>query len=104
MSTSILYHTQSIIGYVYERTFYEGGTCIFKVHPQDRLVRCSICGNRDVQNRGSIERTIMLLPTGPRKNYALVDIPRVYCQKCDKLRQINLGFAEGYRSYSKSLQ
>jgi len=104
MSTSILYHTQSIIGYIYERTFYEGGTCIFKIHPQDRLIRCPICDNRDVQNRGSIERTIMLVPTGFRKNYARVDIPRVYCQKCDKLRQINLGFADGYRSYSKSFE
>jgi hypothetical protein len=26
MSTSILYHTQHIIGYIYERTYYEEGT------------------------------------------------------------------------------
>ena len=39
MSTSILYHTQNIIGYTYERTFYEEGTCIFKMRPQERLVR-----------------------------------------------------------------
>ena len=104
MSISILYHTQNIIGYTYERTFYEGGTCIFQIHPQERLVRCSLCGNRDVQSRGSVERTIMLVPTGKHKNYARLDIPRVYCQKCDKLRQINLGFAEGYRTYSKSFE
>ena len=104
MSTSILYHTQSIIGYVYERTFYEGGACIFKMHPQGRLVRCPTCCNLDVQRRGSIERTIMLIPTGFRKNYARIDIPRIYCRKCDKLQQIDLGFAEKYRSYSKSFE
>ena len=104
MSTSILYHTQSIIGYAYERTFYEDGACIFKVRPQARLVRCPTCHNPDVQSRGSVERTIMLIPTGLRKNYALIDIPRVYCQKCDKLQQIALGFAEKYRSYSKSFE
>ena len=104
MSTSILYHTQNIIGYTYERTFYENGTCIFKMNPQERLVRCSICGSRDVQSRGSVERTILLVPTGKHKNYARLDIPRVYCQKCDKLRQIKLGFAEEYRTYSKSFE
>ena len=39
MSISILYHTQNIMGYVYERTFYEGGACIFKLRPQDRLLK-----------------------------------------------------------------
>ena len=104
MSISILYHTQNIIGYTYERTYYEGGACIFKMHPQERLVRCSICGSRDVQSRGSIERTIMLIPTGTHKNYVRINIPRVYCEKCDKLRQINLVFADGYRSYSRSFE
>jgi transposase len=42
----------------------------------------------------------MLLPTGQRKNYARLDIPRVYCPKCDKLRQIELKFAAEYRPYS----
>ena len=104
MSTSILYHTQNIIGYTYERTYYEGGACIFKMYPQERLVRCSICGNRDVQSRGNIERTIMLIPTGKHKNYARINIPRVYCQTCHKLRQINLVFADEQRSYSRSFE
>ena len=104
MSTSILYHTQSIIGYVYVRTFYEGGACIFKLRPQDRLVRCPICNNADVQSRGSVERTIMLIPTGTHKNYARIDVPRIYCQKCSKLHQIDLRFVEKYRSYSKSFE
>jgi len=104
MSTSTLYHTQGIIGYIYERTIYENGTCIFKMYPQERLIRCPICGFRDVQSRGSVERTIMLVPTGTHKNYVRIDIPRVYCQKCCKLRQINLGFAEEYRTYSKSFE
>ena len=67
MSISILYHTQNIIGYAYERTIYEGGACIFEIHPQNRLMRCPICHNRDIQSRGSVERTIMLIPTGLRK-------------------------------------
>ena len=104
MSTSILYHTQKIIGYVYDRTFYEDGACIFQIHPQERLVRCPICGNLDVQPRGSAERTILLLPTGVRKNYARLDIPRVYCPKCDKLRQIEIGFAAEYRPYSLAFE
>jgi transposase len=42
----------------------------------------------------------MLLPTGTHKNYARLNIPRVYCPSCGKLRQINLSFAEEYRPYS----
>jgi transposase len=98
MSRSILYHTQNIVGYTYERTFYQEGACIFKISPQERLFRCPICGNREVQSRGSVQRSILLLPTGCHKNYALVDIPRVYCLKCGKLRQIRLGFAEEHHS------
>ena len=101
MSISILYHTQNIVGYTYERTFYQEGTCIFKIAPQERLFRCPICGNQEVQSRGSVQRKILLLPTGCHKNYAQVDIPRVYCPKCGTLRQIRLGFAEEYRSCSK---
>ena len=101
MSISILYHTQNIVGYTYERTFYQEGTCIFKIVPQERLFRCPICGSQEVQSRGSVQRNIMLLPTGCHKNYAQVDIPRVYCLKCGTLRQIHLGFVEEYRSCSK---
>ena len=46
----------------------------------------------------------MLLPTGQHKNYAQLDIPRVYCPKCKKLRQISLGFAEEFRSCSKAFE
>jgi transposase len=104
MSISILYHTQNIVGYTFERVSYEGGACIFGIHPQERLLRCPICGSRDVQDRGGIQRTIMLLPTGQHKNYAQLDIPRVYCPKCKKLRQISLGFVEEFRSCSKAFE
>ena len=101
MSISILYHTQNIVGYTYIRTIYKEGACIFKIHPQERLLCCPICGNREVQPRGSVQRDILLLPTGNYKNYAKVDIPRVYCSRCDKLRQIRLGFAEEHHSCSR---
>jgi transposase len=42
----------------------------------------------------------MLLPTGSRKNYARLNIPRVYCPSCERLLQIKLEFAGEYRSYS----
>ena len=104
MSTSTLYHTQNVIGYVYERTYYEGGACIFQIHPKDSLICCPICGSHDVQSRGSVERTIRIVPTGTHPNYVRLDIPRVYCPKCDKLRQITLWFAEEFRTYSKSFE
>ena len=56
--------TQNIIGYTFERVFYEAGSCIFRIRPQEALLRCLICGSRDVQSRGSVQRTLILLPTG----------------------------------------
>ena len=104
MSTSLLYHSQKIAGYVPRRILYEGGACIFRIAPQDRLLCCPICGTRDVQRRGSVSRRILLLPTGRRKNYAELDIPRVYCPACGCLRQIRLGFAEESRTCSKAFE
>jgi transposase len=46
----------------------------------------------------------MLLPTGMHENYARINIPRVYCPSCGKLRQIELGFAAEYRPYSKPFE
>jgi transposase len=46
----------------------------------------------------------MLLPTGTRKNFAELDIPRVYCPHCDSLRQIRLMFADEFRGYSKAFE
>ena len=92
------------MGYTMTRIFYEAGACVFQIQPQNHLIRCPICGGRDIQNRGSVHRTIMLLPTGHRKNYAKLDIPRVYCEKCGKLRQIRLGFSDEFRGYSKSFE
>jgi transposase len=100
MSTSLLYHSQKIVGYVSKRISYEAGACIFRIEPQDRLLRCPICGTQDVQSRGSVYRKILLLPTGMRKNYAELNIPRVHCANCGCLRQISLGFAEEFRTCS----
>ncbi|MDR1915207.1 MAG: transposase family protein [Synergistaceae bacterium] len=104
MSTSILYHSQGISDYTYQRTFYEGGAIIYKINPQSRLIRCPICGCREVSPRGSVRRRIMLLPTGTHKNYAEVNIPRVYCPHCNKLRQIKVVFADEQRSYSRTFE
>jgi transposase len=92
------------MGYISERVSYKEGACIFRIVPQERLLRCPICGTRNVQRRGSVHRVIRLLPTGTHKNYAELDIPRVYCPRCESLRQIRLGFAEESRTCSKTFE
>jgi transposase len=104
MSISILYHSQGINDYSYQRTFYEGGAIIYKINPQSRLIRCPICGSKDVSARGSVTRRIMLMPTGTHQNFAEVDIPRVWCPFCEKLRQIKPVFADEQRSYSRAFE
>jgi transposase len=92
------------MGYTSKRISYKEGACIFRIESKERLVRCPICGTRDVQRRGSVHRIIQLVPTGTHKNYVELDIPRVYCPHCERLRQICLGFAEESRTCSKAFE
>jgi transposase len=104
MSTSLLYHAFGIRGYEYVRTDYRGGGTIFTIRqdPDDR--RCSACGSRQVISRGHAERQFITLPIGSRKTTVALPIPRVECQACGRVRQVEVPFADPRRSYTKAFE
>lgn len=104
MSTSLLYHGFGISGYKYVRTAYEGGQVIFTVRQELKTLRCEACGSRNVRPRGKVQRRFRSLPLGKRPTAVVLAIPRVACQSCGVVRQVEVAFADHRRSYTKAFE
>lgn len=104
MSTSLLYHGFGIRGYKHVRTYYEEGGIIFKIRQQRNELRCPCCGSRDVTCRGQVERPFKSLPIGLKPVSILLAIQRVWCEACDVVRQVRIGFADQRRSYTRGFE
>jgi transposase len=104
MSTSLLYHGFSIRGYKYVRTEYQGGEVIFTIRQNLQSCRCEACGSHDVRPRGHVERRFRSLPIGSRATSVVLPIPRVECQACGVVRQVEVSFADTRRSYTRAFE
>ena len=104
MSTSLLYHGFGIRGYAYVRTEYDHGQVVFTIHQDPDRLRCSACGSRDVGSRGHVERRFKSLPIGGKSVSIVFPIPRVECAVCKALRQVDIGFADRRRSYTRPFE
>jgi len=104
MSTSLLYHAFGIRGYRYSRTEYDSGQVTFTICQKPATYRCSACGSSQVISRGQAERRFRSLPIGSRATYLVFAIPRVECQVCGVVRQVDVSFADTRRSYTKSFE
>jgi transposase len=100
MSTSLLYHAFGIRGYKYSRTEYDNGKVIFTIHQEPETYRCSACGSVQVISRGQVERRFLSLPIGGRGTTVVFAIPRVECQACELVRQVEISFADVRCSYT----
>jgi transposase len=104
MSTSLLSHAFGIRGYEYVRTEYRGGEVVFTIRQEPKTLRCEACGSRDVRPRGRVERRFRSLPIGSRATAVVLAIPRVACQACGAVRQVEVGFADPRRTYTKAFE
>jgi transposase len=104
MSTSLLYHRFGIRGYEYTRTDYQNGQTIFTIHQDPETCRCSACGSSQVQMRGRVERRFRTVPIGRHATFVVLPIPRVKCQACNLVRQVEIPFADSRRSYTSAFE
>jgi transposase len=86
------------------RTAYQGGQVIFTIHQVPKTFCCEACGSRDVQPRGRVERRFRSLPIGSRATTIVFPIPRVACQTCGVVRQVEIGFADPRRTYTRAFE
>lgn len=104
MSTSILYHGFGIHGYRHERCYFEEGKVIYRIGKDPASLRCPCCSSRQVIRRGGVPRWFQTMPIGKKQIYIALHVPRVECRDCGIVRQIEIGFADPRRTYTKSFE
>jgi transposase len=104
MSTSLLYHGFGIRGYHYVKTAYEGGQVIFTIGQKREDLRCAACGSGRVIRRGFEVRRFRSLPIGSRPVQMVLEVARVGCADCGKVRQVPLDFADERRRYTRAFE
>jgi transposase len=104
MSTSLLYHGFGVRGYAYVHTQYEDGAVIFTVRQNFQALTCSSCGSGQVIRRGQVWRRFRSLPIGLKAVWVSLAIQRVCCIACGLVRQVQVGFADPRRTYTKAFE
>ena len=104
MSTSLLYHGFSVVGYDYVRTQYEGRSITFTIRHKRAKLRCSVCRGREVMMRGTTMRRFRTIPIGSKVVFFNLEVQRVGCLRCGNIRQVSLGFADPRFSYTHAFE
>jgi len=104
MSTSLLYHAFGVRGYRYVKTVDAGGEALFRIEQPRESYRCPVCGSDDVIGRGQNRRQFRTVSIGSKPVYLRLAIPRVECQDCGLVRQVEIGFADPRVTYTKAFK
>ena len=104
MSTSLLYHALNIVGYRYRKTEYVGKEIIFTIEQDPRTFRCSNCGSDQVIKRGATWRSFDAPGFALKRIVIKLEVQRVECHVCNKVRQVKIGFAEENRRFIRQFE
>jgi len=104
MSTSLLYHGFSLVGYDYVRTRYEGRSITFTIRHKVSKLCCPVCGSRKLIMRGTTRRRFRSMPIGFKNVFSDLSVQRVGCLRCGSSRQVSLGFADPRFSYTRAFE
>lgn len=104
MSRSLLYHAWGLRGYRLARTGFESGRICFGIEHEEAAPCCSHCGSSRTEKSGKVPRRLRTLPIGSRPVILQVSIQRLRCFDCGKVGQVELGFADPRRSYTRAFE
>ena len=104
MSTSLLYHAFGIRGYKYSAPTTTIGQVIFTIHQEPETYRCSACGSTTSILAVKSSAGSDPCPSAAETTFVVLPIPRVECQACGVVRQVDVSFADPRRSYTKSFE
>lgn len=104
MSTSLLYHAFGVRGYRYARMEFGDGRVTFHIIRDHSTCRCSACGSADVVHRGEVSRVFRSQPIGREPTVLALRIPRPGCRRRGIVRQVEVGFADPRRSYTRAFE
>ena len=98
MSTSLLYHTQNIHDFLFERFDFSGGQTTATVDRRPDKFTCPICESPSVTATPVYERLIQGLPIGRHRFFLRVKMHRVRCHECGAYRMERLPFLPSGRA------
>ena len=85
MSTSLMYHTQGIIGFQHCRFSFKETSVIERI--ERKSFRCRACGSSHVTQHALYNRKVHGISYGTKTLYFEFTVHRIYCLKC-QTRQI----------------
>lgn len=103
MSTSFLYHSNSVRGVQYKATRHEKGSIIFEAILRKDYVRCPRCGHHaSHHSKGNRQRMLRLLPIGSKSCFLNLTVHRLQCIGCRHIWWPQPSFAAGRRRMTNS--
>jgi transposase len=91
-------------GYQYVHSKYVGGKVIFRVNQDKVDMVCPSCSSCQVKMRGSFLRRFKAVPIGMKPVVIELPVQRIECRDCGVVRQVDIGFADERRSYTKAFE
>lgn len=103
-TTSYLYHSLGLPGYVHRCTEYVNGWIYHHIELAPDKRRCRHCGARwmDLRFEGRFERTFFALPVGRRPQFVVLRGHRQRCTRCGRSLREPIHFTQGKRRYLKA--
>ena len=82
MSTSLLYHTQCVVGFQHECFDFSEGKVI--QHIKRQKIKCPCCRHESISAYPLRERMVQSLPYGNKPTFLKFTVHRIYCPRCGK--------------------
>ena len=103
MNTSILYHAFGICDQECSRVRYEDKSVVFEVQTRFKKLRCPCCKSLHFIRSGSTIGRFRGVPIGPKPVFSEMKVQGLECKDCHCIRQENIHFITGKRSYTNRL-
>ena len=100
MSTTLLYSVLNIRNCKYKSYKLVNNTHTFTAEFKKSAIRCSHCKSKNIIKKGVVKRTFRTTPIGNKQTFLTVNVQRVSCRDCKKIRLIKLGFAASKKRYT----
>ena len=82
MSTSLLYHTQCVVGFQHECFEFSEGKVI--QHIKRQKIKCPCCRHESISAYPLRERMVQSLPYRNKPTFLKFTVHRIYCPRCGK--------------------
>ena len=100
MNTSFLYHAFGVREQECSCVRYEDNSLIVEIQTRLDKLRCPCCHSKQINLSGKHYRLIRSIPIGSKPVMLKMKIQRIKCQSCGCIRQEDIHFLTGKRTYT----